>query len=95
MPKARYATHHEEVLRDGRPVGISPGLRLPRQRAGDGLARRVDAAVAEPGTEVTVVWGEQPDSAKPAVEEHRQVEIRATVAPAPFVDYARLSYRGG
>ena len=48
----------------------------------------------EPGTEVTVVWGEQPVSAKPAVEEHRQVEIRATVAPVPFVDFTRENYRG-
>jgi hypothetical protein len=43
---------------------------------------------------VTVLWGEQPNSAKPTVEEHRQVEIRATVAPAPFVDFARENYRG-
>jgi vanillate/3-O-methylgallate O-demethylase len=42
---------------------------------------------------VTVVWGEQPVSAKPGVEEHRQVEIRATVAPVPFVDFARENYR--
>ena len=41
-----------------------------------------------------MVWGEQPVSAKPAVEEHRQVEIRATVAPVPFVDFARENYRG-
>jgi vanillate/3-O-methylgallate O-demethylase len=32
-------------------------------------------------------------SAKPAVEEHEQVEIRATVAPVPFVDFARENYR--
>jgi hypothetical protein len=42
---------------------------------------------------VTVVWGEHPVSAKPAVEQHRQVEIRATVAPVPFVDFARENYR--
>ena len=43
----------------------------------------IDTAFSEPGTEVIVVWGEQPVSAKPAVEEHVQVEIRATVAPSP------------
>jgi hypothetical protein len=48
---------------------------------------------AEPGTEVTVVWGEQPVSAKPAVEEHKQVEIRATVAPVPYEAFARENYR--
>jgi vanillate/3-O-methylgallate O-demethylase len=40
-----------------------------------------------------VVWGEEPNSAKPAVEPHRQVEIRATVAPAPYVQEVRDAYR--
>ncbi len=37
------------------------------------------------GKEVVVVWGE-PDggSRKPRVERHRQLHVRATVAPAPF-----------
>jgi hypothetical protein len=53
----------------------------------------VDRAVSATGTEVTVVWGEDPNSAKPAVEPHRQVEIRATVAPAPYVQEVRDAYR--
>ena len=95
MPKARYATHHEDaVLRDGRAVGVSLDCGyLANERAMVSLAV-LDPEHAEPGTEVTVLWGEQPASAKPAVEEHRQVEIRATVAPVPFVDFARESYRG-
>ncbi|MDF2555156.1 MAG: dmdA [Microbacterium sp.] len=53
----------------------------------------VDAAHAEPGTRVEVTWGEEPNSRKPAVEPHRQVRIRATVAPAPFSRFARENYR--
>ena len=53
----------------------------------------VDAASAEPGTEVTVLWGEQPRSTKVQVEEHRQVAVRATVQPAPLVTKARTEYR--
>jgi vanillate/3-O-methylgallate O-demethylase len=92
LPKARYATHHEdEVLQDGERVGISLDCGyLANDRAMVSLAA-VDTALAEPGTEVTVVWGEQPNSAKPAVEEHRQVEIRAVVAPCPYD--AREDYR--
>ena len=45
------------------------------------------------GTEVVVKWGEHPSTAKPAVEEHRQMEIRATVAPCPYESFARGSYR--
>lgn len=94
MPKARYATHHEDtVLADGRPVGVSLDCGyLANERVMVSLAV-LAPEYAEPGTEVTVVWGEQPVSAKPAVEEHRQVEIRATVAPVPFVDFARENYR--
>ncbi|WP_336026244.1 aminomethyl transferase family protein [Geodermatophilus sp. FMUSA9-8] len=92
MPKARYATHHEDVvLKDGRPVGISLDCGyLANEREMVSLAT-VDTALAEPGTEVVVVWGERPVSAKPAVEDHVQVEIRATVAPCPYD--ARDTYR--
>lgn len=95
MPKARYATHHEDkVLQDGWPAGISLDCGyLANERVMVSLAV-LETEYAEPGTEVTVVWGEQPVSAKPAVEEHKQVEIRATVSPVPFVDFARENYRG-
>ena len=71
MPKARYATCHEDqVLKDGRPVGVSMDCGYIANERVDGLARHRRHRVAEPGTEVTVVWGEQPNSAKPAVEDH-------------------------
>ncbi|MCW2578942.1 MAG: gcvT2 [Blastococcus sp.] len=94
MPKARYATHHEDtVLEDGRPIGISLDCGyLANERVMVSLAT-LENEYAAPGTEVTVVWGERPVSAKPAVEEHQQVRIRATVAPVPFVDFARENYR--
>jgi glycine cleavage system aminomethyltransferase T len=96
MPKARYATHHQDkVLADGRQVGVSMDCGyLANERVMVSLAT-LENAYAEPGTEVSVVWGEHPVSAKPAVEEHVQVEIRATVAPVPFVDFARENYRAG
>jgi vanillate/3-O-methylgallate O-demethylase len=92
MPKARYATHHEDrVLKDGEQVGISLDCGyLANEREMVSLAT-IDTALSEPGTEVVVVWGEQPVSAKPAVEDHVQVEIRATVAPCPYE--ARDAYR--
>ena len=92
MPKARYATHHEDkVLKDGQQVGISLDCGyLANEREMVSLAT-IDTALSEPGTEVVVLWGEQPVSAKPAVEEHVQVEIRATVAPCPYD--ARDTYR--
>jgi syringate O-demethylase len=54
----------------------------------------VDVAHSEPGTEVSVIWGEEKGgSTKPTVERHVQVEIRAVVAPAPISQVARDAYR--
>ena len=54
----------------------------------------VDNDVSEPGTEVTLVWGEEGGgSAKPVVERHVQTEIRAIVSPAPYAEVVRASYR--
>jgi len=50
----------------------------------------VDTDVAEPGTEVTLVWGEPSgDSPNPRVEPHEQMEVTATVAPAPYYEDKR------
>lgn len=94
MPKARYAFFQvDTVLRDDKPAGMSLDAGyLANEHAFVSLAT-VDADAGAPGTEVTVLWGEEPNSAKPAVERHRQVPIRATVAPAPFVREVRESYR--
>jgi hypothetical protein len=57
------------------------------------LTQRHQVDVAAPDTEVTVLCGEEPNSAKPAVERHHQVEIRPRSAPAPYVPEVRDSYR--
>ncbi|MBL1098371.1 aminomethyltransferase family protein [Streptomyces coffeae] len=95
LPKIRYALHQEDkVLLNGEQIGISLDCGyLANERAMVSLAT-IAKEHATPGTEVTVVWGEQPNSAKPQVEEHRLWEIRATVAPVPYVQFARTSYRG-
>ena len=54
----------------------------------------LDAEHAEPGTEVTFVWGEEDGgSTKPTVERHVQTEIQAVVSPVPYAEVARTSYR--
>lgn len=94
LPKARYATHqYDSVLVGEELVGISSDCGyIANERSFVSLAI-VDADRAAPGTEVVVVWGEQPNTAKPGVEPHEQVRIRATVAPAPLPTFARTSYR--
>jgi syringate O-demethylase len=54
----------------------------------------VDVEHSEPGTMVTLIWGEEGGgSAKPNVEHHKQMEIRVTVGPNPFATNARVAYR--
>ncbi len=94
LPKARYALFQiDQVLKDGERVGLSMDAGyLANEHVMVSLAA-IELQHAEPGTEVTVLWGEKERSSKPQVEAHRQVEIRATVAPAPYVQFARSSYR--
>jgi glycine cleavage system aminomethyltransferase T len=93
-PKARYALFQcDKVLKDGHLVGLSMDCGyIYNDRAMISLAT-IDRELAAPGTEVVVVWGEQPSSRKPTVEPHRQVEIKASVAPAPYSEHARGAYR--
>jgi vanillate/3-O-methylgallate O-demethylase len=94
LPKARYGLYQvDTVLVDGEPVGISHDCGyLANESAFLSLAS-LSPEAAPVGSEVTVIWGEEPNSAKPQVEEHEQVEIRATVGPTPFVGFARTQYR--
>jgi glycine cleavage system aminomethyltransferase T len=94
FPKSRYGVYQvDRVSADGNDVGISHDCGyITNEQAFVSLAS-VDAAYAEPGTRVVVTWGEEPNSRKPAVEPHRQVQINATVAPAPFSRFARENYR--
>jgi hypothetical protein len=95
LPKSRYALYQADAVRaDGDLVGISHDCGyITNEDAFVSLAS-VDNAHAEPGSEVVVLWGEEPNSTKPHVEEHRLWEIRATVAPVPYVQFARDDYRG-
>jgi glycine cleavage system aminomethyltransferase T len=96
-PSAVYAMHpFDEVTVDGETVGVSTWIGYTANE-GRMLALAVlDAEHAEPGTEVTFVWGEEDGgSAKPTVEPHVQTELRAVVSPVPYVEAVRRSYAPG
>jgi vanillate/3-O-methylgallate O-demethylase len=95
LPLANYSTlPFDRVLKAGRTVGLSTYTGyIYNERAMVSLAV-VDNDQSEPGTAVTLVWGEEGrGSTKPTVERHRQAEIRATVAPVPISEVARVAYR--
>lgn len=89
-----YTTfRYDSVRADGVHVGTSgyPGAASIYRKV---LSVAIlDSEYAVEGRELTLLWGEEPNSGKARVESHRQKEIRVTVAPAPFSDYARTDYR--
>lgn len=94
FPKARYGFYQmDEVQQDGRRVGISTDAGYVAYDQLYMSLATLDNEVPE-GAEVEVLWGEDPISRKHSVDQqHRQVRIRATVAPAPYHEYARTAYR--
>jgi vanillate/3-O-methylgallate O-demethylase len=56
----------------------------------------VEEEVSAPGTELTLVWGEENGGTnKTTVERHRQAEIRVVVSPVPYAKVVRESYQEG
>ncbi len=94
-PSAVYSMHpFDRVTVDGETVGISTWIGYSANEGKMLTLAVVDAEYAEPGTEVTFVWGEENGgSAKPTVEPHVQTEIRAVVSAVPYVEVVRKSYR--
>ena len=92
LPLAATARmHYDKVIGEDGMVGLAtyPTYSV-NERAMLSLAT-LEGAHAVPGTEVTLVWGEEDGGAKstPWIEPHVQVEIRATVAPAPISEAAQ------
>lgn len=85
MPHPRWAAcPYDEVFVDGEHVGVSTDKSyVYNERELISLAV-VDTVYSDPGTEVTLVWGEPADNENPKVERHAQTEIGATVAPVPY-----------
>jgi glycine cleavage system aminomethyltransferase T len=96
-PSAVYAMHpYDRVTVDGETVGVSTWIGYTANEGKMLTLAVLDAEHAEPGSDVTLVWGEAGGgSAKPTVERHEQVEIRAVVCPVPYVETVRRSYAPG
>jgi syringate O-demethylase len=94
-PSAVYCMHpFDRVTADGETVGISTWIGYSANEGKMLTLAVLEPEYAEPGTEVTFVWGEEGGgSAKPTVERHVQAEIRAVVSPVPYTEVVRRSYR--
>jgi vanillate/3-O-methylgallate O-demethylase len=96
LPNANYGSSNFDAIvdADGTNVGVSmfTGYSANERRA---LSLATVAPEIEVGTELTLLWGENPNSEKTTVQPHRQVEIRVVVSPVPYSEVARKEYQGG
>jgi glycine cleavage system aminomethyltransferase T len=94
FPSAVYSMHpFDKVVADGKTIGVSTWVGYSSNERKMLTLAVLDPAYAEPDTQVTFVWGEENGgTAKPTVERHKQTNIRATVAPAPYAESVRASY---
>jgi len=92
LPYAAYAYQMYDAVRnkDGKIVGHSTFVGYTANEEVMMSLVMIDDDHAEPGTELTLTWGE-PDggSRKAHVERHRQCEVRVTVSDAPISKYVR------
>ena len=95
MPLANYSTlPYDKIVVGGQTVGLSTYTGYSNNEKRILSLSMIDVEYSEPGTEVTLVWGEEDGgSPKPTVERHVQMEIRATVGPVPYAEGARTAYR--
>ncbi len=79
--------HYDAVRKEGETVGLSKYFGYTYNERSVLSLCVIETEHGDPGTEVTVVWGEEGGSSpNPTVEPHEQTEIRATVAPVPYVE---------
>ena len=85
---------YDKVVKNGKTIGVSTWIGYSSNERTMLTLAILDVEHSEPGGEVTFVWGEEGGgSSKPTVEQHEQFEIRATVAPVPYAEPARVAYR--
>jgi len=87
FPVSYYAWNQfdQVVGEGGEPAGVSCHAGYINPDGAMLSLAMLDQAHAEPGTMVSVTWGEPGGgSRKPQVEQHEQTTVRATVAKAPY-----------
>ena len=97
FPSAVYSMHpYDAVVAHGRQIGISTWIGYSSNERRMLTLAILDEEYAQPGYEVTLIWGEpEGGTRKPTVERHKQFEIRAIVSPVPYAETARKEYAPG
>jgi syringate O-demethylase len=95
FPSAVYSTlPYDKVVIGDKTIGISTWSGYSSNERSMLSLAMLDTEHSKPGTEVTLVWGEEGGgTTKPTVERHTQIKVRATVGPVPYSEVARTAYR--
>jgi vanillate/3-O-methylgallate O-demethylase len=97
LPLSNYASSSfDSIMSGGKVVGASmfSGYSFnERKMLSLGF---VDEQFAKPGTQLTLVWGEENGGTKKTtVERHKQIELNVEVGPTPYGSLARETYQQG
>jgi vanillate/3-O-methylgallate O-demethylase len=96
LPNANYGSSNFDAVvdADGTVVGFSLFTGYSANERHALSLATIDHEIEE-GTELRVLWGEEPNTRKATVEPHRQTPVRAVVSPVPYAKVARLEYASG
>jgi vanillate/3-O-methylgallate O-demethylase len=97
LPLSNYASaSFDKVMSRGQTAGASMFSGYSYNERSMLSLGFVDEEFAQPGTELTLLWGEEGGGTrKTTVERHRQIEIRVTVGPVPYSKVVRETYQDG
>jgi vanillate/3-O-methylgallate O-demethylase len=97
LPLSNYASSSfDAVMSRGKMVGASMFSGYTYNERKMLSLGFVEEQYAKPGTELTLIWGEENGGTKKTtVERHKQTEMRVTVGPTPYAAPARETYHQG
>jgi vanillate/3-O-methylgallate O-demethylase len=97
LPLSNYASSSfDSVMSGGKVVGASMFSGYTWNERKMLSLGFVEGQYAKPGTQLTLLWGEEGGGTKKTtVERHKQTELRVTVGPTPYAKQARETYHKG
>jgi len=96
LPLSNYASSsYDAVMKGGKRAGASMFSGYSYNERKMLSLGWVEEEFSKPGTELTLVWGEENGGTKKTtVERHKQTEIKVIVSPAPYSAVVREGYEG-
>ena len=96
LPLSNYASSsYDAVMKGGKVAGASMFSGYSFNERKMLSLGWVEEEFSKPGTELSVVWGEENGGTKKTtVERHKQTEVKVIVSPAPYSAVVREGYEG-